>query len=244
VTTTARALTDAPWTRPLEALSAVQPTPSLTLVTGAAVLAGVMVLYRPAWVLLRHVVTIAHEGGHAAVAVLAGRRLNGVRLHSDTSGVTVSRGRPTGIGVVLVLLAGYLAPSVLGLAAALALSRGYVMALLWAVLALLAVLLVQIRNVFGVVSVVVTGAAVFAVSWWAPLSWRAVAAYVLVWFLLLAGPMPVVELQRQRRRRRAGMSDADQLATLTRVPGIVWVAVFLLGTLAAAVLGGRWLLPL
>jgi hypothetical protein len=233
-----------PWTDVIDVLRAAQPAPSSTIVVAAAALAAVSVVYRPAWVLLRHVVTIAHEGGHAAVAVLAGRRLRGVRLHSDTSGVTVTHGRPTGIGVVLVLLAGYLAPSLIGLVAAFALSRGYVVALLWLVLALLALLLLQIRNVFGVVSVVVTGAAVFAVSWWAPMQWQGAAAYVLVWFLLLSGPMPVLELQAQRSRRRAPTSDADQLAGLTRVPGIVWVGVFLLGTVSAAVLGGWWLLPL
>ena len=37
-------------------------------------------------------VTIAHEGGHAVAALLTGRRLRGIRLHSDTSGLTLSAG--------------------------------------------------------------------------------------------------------------------------------------------------------
>lgn len=41
--------------------------------------------------------------------------LRGIRLHSDTSGVTVSRGKRTGPGMVLTTLAGYPAPAVLGL---------------------------------------------------------------------------------------------------------------------------------
>lgn len=199
-------------------------------------------LYRPLWRLLRHVVTIAHEGGHAAVAVLVGRRLRGVRLHSDTSGVTVSHGRPAGLGVVLVLLAGYLAPSALGLLAAFAIERGRTAALLWGAIVLLGALLVAVRNVFGVVSVVVTGGALFAVQWWAPPDWQTTAAYLLTWFLLVSGPVPVLELQSQRASGRARMSDADQLAALTRVPGIVWVSVFLLLTVAALVVGGRWLM--
>ena len=40
-----------------------------------------------------------------------GRRLAGIRLHSDTSGLTVSRGKPTGIGMILTAAAGYTAPS-------------------------------------------------------------------------------------------------------------------------------------
>ena len=45
------------------------------------------------------------------VAVVCGRRLRGIRLHSDTSGLTLSSGRPTGAGMVFSLAAGYLTPS-------------------------------------------------------------------------------------------------------------------------------------
>ncbi len=209
-------------------------------VLGTAAAAVAVVGYLPTWRLLRHVVTIAHEGGHAAVAVLAGRRLAGVRLHSDTSGVTVSRGRPTGPGVVLVLLAGYLAPSALGLLAALATAHGRAPLTLYAALALLAALLVVIRNLFGMVSVLVTGFVLFAVLHWAPLGWRQTVAELLAWFLLVAGPRPVVELAGQRRRT-AGRSDADQLAGLSHLPALFWIGVFLLVTLGALALGGRWL---
>ncbi len=53
------------------------------------------------WPRTRHVVTIAHEGAHAMAALASGRRLAGIRLHSDTSGLTVSRGRTTGPGMVV-----------------------------------------------------------------------------------------------------------------------------------------------
>ena len=56
------------------------------VVVGTAALALVVVAVRPVWRVARHGVTIAHEGGHALVAVLVGRRLSGIRLHSDTSG--------------------------------------------------------------------------------------------------------------------------------------------------------------
>jgi hypothetical protein len=218
-----------------------QPLPSRPVVGGTALLAAAAVLYRPVWVVLRHAVTIAHEGGHAAVAAATGRRLHGVRLHSDTSGLTVSAGRPTGLGVVLTLLAGYLSPSVLGLAAAAALGAGRVLPVLWVAIVLLGVLLLMIRNLFGVLSVVVTAGLLVAVAGWAPSAWQGPAAYLLTWFLLLAGPRPVIELQSARRRRLAPASDADQLAGLTRVPGLVWVTVFLLLTVAA-LLGGAYLL--
>jgi hypothetical protein len=80
------------------------------------------------------------------------------------------------------------------------------------------------------------------VSWWASPAVQSVAAYAGTWFLLLAAPKTVLELQSQRRRGRAPTSDADALARLTRVPGLVWVGFFLLVDIAALVLGGRWIM--
>lgn len=220
---------------------ASQPLPGRPAVALTALVAAAAVAYRPVWGVLRHVVTIAHEGGHAAVATATGRRLHGVRLHSDTSGLTVSAGRPTGPGVVLTLLAGYLSPSVLGLGAALALGSGRVTPVLWVSIALLAALLVMIRNLFGVVVVVLTAGLLVGVAGWAPGTWQGPAAYLLSWFLLFAAPRPVIELQTARRRRLVAASDADQLAALTRVPALVWVTVFLVLT-AAALAGGGYLL--
>jgi hypothetical protein len=89
--------------------------------------------------------------------------------------------------------------------------------------------------------VVLTAALLVGIIGWAPDTWQAPAAYLLTWFLLLAAPRPVVELQSARRRRLVAASDADQLAHLTRLPGLVWVGVFLTLTVAAAA-GGAWLL--
>jgi Peptidase M50B-like len=152
-------------------------------------------------------------------------------------------GRPTGPGMVLTMAAGYVAPSVLGLVAASLLALGRMTALLWLSLAFLAWMLVLVRNMYGVVSLVGTGAAVFAVSLLAPPEVQAGFAYLLAWFLLLAGPRPVWELMRKRSRGAAPYSDADQLARLTRVPGMVWVWFFGAFALAALLVGAVWLVP-
>ncbi|MGH3979903.1 MAG: M50 family metallopeptidase [Pseudonocardiaceae bacterium] len=217
--------------------------PPAAVVLGAAVVAVALIGWQPAWQVLRGVVTIAHEGGHAAAAALTGRRLLGVRLHSDTSGLTVSSGRPTGPGMVLTLVTGYVAPSLLGLAGVALLGAGRVTALLWSSIALLAVMLLLIRNVYGVVSVVGTGAVVFVLSWYGSPAAQAAFGYLLVWFLLLAAPRPVFELTRLRRTGRARDSDADQLARLTRVGATLWIGLFGLATLAAAAAGAWWLMP-
>jgi hypothetical protein len=224
-------------------VTGAQPAPPLWVVLGCALVAAVAVLGRQLWPVARNVVTIAHEGGHALAAVATGRRLTRIRLHSDTSGVTVSVGRPTGPGMVLTMAAGYVAPSVLGLVAASLLALGRMTALLWLSLAFLAWMLVLVRNMYGVVSLVGTGAAVFAVSLLAPPEVQAGFAYLLAWFLLLAGPRPVWELMRKRSRGAAPYSDADQLARLTRVPGMVWVWFFGAFALAALLVGAVWLVP-
>ena len=221
----------------------VQPVPATAVVVGAAVVALLVVLIRDVWVVARNVVTIVHEGGHALVALLVGRRLQGVRLHSDTSGVTLSRGRPTGPGMVATTLAGYLAPSLLGLGWAALLAAGHITALLWLTVLLLAAMLVVVRNAYGVVSIVVTAAVVFLVSWFTSAQVQAAFAFAFTWFLLVAGIRPVVELQRSRRRHRAPDSDADQLAALTRVPGLVWVFVFGAVGVVALALAVYWLMP-
>jgi hypothetical protein len=95
----------------------------------------------------------------------------------------------------------------------------------------------MIRNVFGVISLLVTGGVVLAVSWYASPQVQAAFAYTGVWFLLLGGVRPVVELQRLRARGRMPASDADQLAGLTPFPAFFWVTVFALVNLVVLVAG-------
>nr|WP_239642933.1 M50 family metallopeptidase [Nocardiopsis alkaliphila] len=219
----------------------VQPDPERWIVIATAVVALATVLFAPPWRVARNVVTIAHEGGHALVALLSGRQLTGIRLHSDTSGVTVSRGKPTGIGMILTVFAGYVAPSIIGLLGILMLMSGRITALLWLSIVVLAAMLLMIRNFYGVLSVVVTGAVVFGVSWFTPHEVQAAFAYLFIWFLLFAGVRPVIELQSQRRRQPSPHSDADQLARLTGLPGTFWVMVFFLVNAAVTALG-VWML--
>ncbi len=207
-------------------------------------LAALVVVAVPAtWRVARTVVTIAHEGAHGLVALLSGRRLSGIRVHSDTSGLTLSRGRPRGPGMVATAAAGYVGPGLIGLGAAYLLHRGHAVGVLWAALLLLALLLLQIRNLYGLWAVLVAGGALFAVSWWGSGTAQSAVAYAGTWFLLLAAPRAVVELQRERARWRARNSDADILARVTPLPAIVWVGVFLLVTAGCVLLGARWIVP-
>jgi|SRR5690606_32083937 hypothetical protein len=213
----------------------VQPAPDPWVVVVSALAALAVVSFTVPWQLTRGLITIAHEGGHALMALLTRRKLEGIRLHSDTSGVTLTRGRPNGPGMVLTALAGYLAPPLLGLAAAWLTDQGRITLLIWGMLLFLVCMLLLIRNLYGALILLATGGAVFALSMYAPEEVQQVVAFVVTWFLLFGGVRPIVELQRKRRRRLARDSDADQLARLTFLPGGFYVFFFLMVALASIV---------
>ncbi|MGA9873353.1 MAG: M50 family metallopeptidase [Rhodococcus sp. (in: high G+C Gram-positive bacteria)] len=225
-------------------ITAVSPDPPVWIVQLAAVVALAIVLIPQTWRVARNVVTIAHEGAHLFFALITGRQLMGVRLHSDTSGVAISKGKPTGLGVIVMTFAGYVGPSLLGLGAAFVLGTQHATAVLWIGVVSIALMLLMIRNLYGLLSLAVVGAVLFVVSWWGTGEQQVAAAYFITFFLLIAGPRPVLELQRSRSSGRARDSDADQLARLTFLPGIVWVGLFLLVTLGCLAVGAwRILVP-
>lgn len=231
------------WPAAVGVLAGSGHQPSLMLVLATALVALVAVISPRLWPVTRTVVTLAHEGGHALVALLAGRRVNGVRVMRSTAGVTVTEGHAAGPGVVLTTAAGYLAPPLLGLGAAALLATGHLAGMLLLSLILLAALAVAMRNAFGIAAAVVTGAAIAVVLWRGSALAESVLGYLLTWFLLFGGVRPVFELQRARRRRRDRHTDADQLAQLTGVPAGLWAALFGLAAVAAVAVSAFWLVP-
>jgi len=217
-----------------------QHLPPGWVVAVSGLLAVAAVLTRRVWRVSRNVVTIAHEGGHALVALVTGRRLGGVRLHRTSAGETVSAGKPYGPGMMLTTAAGYTAPSLLGLGAAALLAGGRPIAMLLVSLVLLAGLTLAMRNGYGLVATAAAAIIVLTVCWLASAEVQALFAYSATWFLLLGAVRPVLELQRTRRRGTRA-TDADDLARLTGVPGIVWVAVFGVVALASLALGAHLL---
>lgn len=215
------------------------PAATLVLVTGIGACAAVML--DPVWRWARSVVTIVHEAGHAIAALATGRQLTGIRLHSDTSGLTLSRGRPRGLGMMITAAAGYVSPSLVGLAGVGLLAVDQVTIMLWGGTAVLLCMLVMVRNFYGALLLLVTGAAVVGISLYASPDLQAAFGYTMTWFLLFGAVRPVAELRRTRRRQPGAPTDADILARLTRIPGTFWVLVFATITLGALGAGG-WLL--
>jgi hypothetical protein len=221
------------WRRALS----VHPAPSPSVLVALALGALALVLF--AWPLVRLIITVCHEGGHALAALLAGRKLSGIRLHTDTSGLTLTRGRPTGLGMAFTFFAGYPAAALLGLGVAWLAGEGYAAGALWLIVALLAVMLINIRNFYGALVVLGLGGLLALASWFAPpeiLSWIAIG---LAWLLLFGAPRPVFEVAANRNPG----TDSAQLARLTRLPRAFWITGWLLLTVGALVLGTWLLLP-
>lgn len=221
-----------------------QPPPAPGVLLGAVLVGVALVVVPVLWRVARIALTVVHEGAHASVALLTGRRLAGIRLHTDTSGVTVSVGRPRGLGMVATTAAGYPGPALLGLLSAWLLARGYAVGLLWSLLVAVVLLALGVRNVYGLWVLLLGAGGLGALTWWAPAATQVAVAAGVTALLLLGAPRAVVELQvhRWRDRRPGGRrtSDADQLARLTMLPAILWVALFLAVCVGSLVLGAAW----
>jgi hypothetical protein len=226
--------------QPIGDLTADQTQVALVIVAGLVALS--VIAGGATWRIARNIVTIAHEGGHALIAIASGRTLTRILLHSDTSGVTVSKGRRDGPGMVATAFAGYATPPLLGLGAAALVAGDAVPTMLGLAIMVLLGTLVLIRNVFGVASVVLTGAVVAVViAYGTPTVQYGFASFV-TWFLILGGLKTVLEVQRKRAGRRAADSDPDQLERLTGVPAGIFVAMFALIGLLSLIFSGNLLL--
>lgn len=204
--------------------------PSSTVVVVAGAIAAVLVL--GLWSITGHIITIAHEGAHAAVAVLLGGKVTEVRLHRDRTGSTTS-GRA--LLVLPVAAAGYLGPSVFGLLGSGLIVHGRPDLVLWTSLALLFLLLLTTANWFGRLVVITTGALLLATLYQGSPGLRLLVACAWVWVLLIGGLLHVW------RHRRGGVDFMIMHSITGVVPAFLWAGLALVATAAALVLGGAWL---
>lgn len=190
----------------------------LAIAVGAAICVG----WPPAWAVLRLVVTLVHELGHAAVGVAAGRRFTGFVLRADMSGHAVTVGRPDGIGLALTTWAGYPAPALLAAAVVTAATRGWAGATLavFAVLLLLALPFVR-SALTGVIVIASLGAS--AATWWWGSPVIHVGLLIALAVTLLVGAWRHLAATSLAPGRG---SDAAVLASHTGVPRVVWLASF------------------
>ncbi len=206
------------------------PHPGTTALVTVVVLSAVAVAWWPAWRVLRLLVTLVHELGHALVGVAVGRRFTGFVLRADMSGHAVTVGPATGLGVVVMTAAGYPAPALVGSTLVWLAARGWSAPVLGALVAGLVIALPFVRSLLTAVVVMGTAAATGALWWWRDdvLQQHVVIALGLV---LLVGAWR--HLATVLGRVSAG-SDPGALARLTGLPVVVWQAVFVIALGAAS----------
>ncbi|MGO1548551.1 MAG: M50 family metallopeptidase [Nesterenkonia sp.] len=203
------------------------------------------------WRISRQAATIVHEMGHVFAAWLSGRRVAGIRLHSDTSGMTLSRGRPRGPGMLITALAGYPAPGLLAVGLVALAAAGQAGAALTVYQAVMVLALLLSRNLVGILSCVISVTAT-GVIWWSNdpvvVTYTVVALSV---FYAVAGVRGTLDLWAVHLRGLRGRSSrrhayAKQQARTTdaaraaeawgplALPAALWLVAFLLISLASA----------
>ncbi len=203
------------------------PAP-LALLLGIA--AFVVVFGQTLWQVATHVNTIVHEAAHAVVGLRAGRKVRSVTINTKGGGATdmVPKDGP---GYAVAASAGYVGPSAAGLIAAGLISIGRIVAVLWLGLLLLAAMLLMVRKFFGGILILACGALLYLIVRYTALGVETAVAYGVTWFLLVSGPKAVLEAGSKP-------TDAAIVAGITHVWPSAWSFLWLVGTIAALVVGG------
>lgn len=207
------------------------PNPETVTVLVAAVV--VLTAVPGIWRVARQASTIVHEMGHVLAAWVTGRRVSGIKLHTDTSGVTVSRGRPQGPGLLLTFLAGYPAPGFLALGLVWLATAGHSGAALTAYQAVLVLALLLSRNTVGILSCLLAALSTGLIWWHNDPEIVGSTVVGLGVFYALAGVRGTLDLCRvhlRPRSRSAAGTDAAQAARAWRalpLPPAMWIILFL-----------------
>jgi hypothetical protein len=218
-------------------LACVHP-PHLPLSAGESVAIGlvtmIVVMIPLLWAAVEHFSTMTHEGAHALLAVILGLTVTEIVLNRRSEGNTGIVG--DGLRAVLVVLIGYLGPSLFGLGAAKLISMGYPLAVLWLLVFLLVLVMSLLGRSFAVLSVPVAIGLLYVVLRYTDPRTEIVAAYVAAWLLLLSGLRTALG-----HFIRSDSADAADLRSRTHLPGTLWSLVWLAGTAGALIVGGKLL---
>lgn len=207
------------------------PGPAAVMMGIVAILAAVL---PDVWLVTRHITVMAHEGAHATMGSALGRRVTAVTFRKNAEGLTkVTEGSLAGNFVVT--LVGYLGPTGFGIGAAELIRIGHIVAVLWACLVALLLLMVPLRASFGIVSVIFTFVLLLVVAGFASVGAQVLTAYAIAWFLLVSG-VRIIHV------RRKGSGDSHMLRGMTKVPHSFWYGVWLLGSLAGLGFGAHLLM--
>jgi Peptidase M50B-like len=206
------------------------------LPAGESILIGlvvlVVVLVPLLWAPAEHLSTMTREGTHALLAVILGLTVTEIVLDRHSEGRTSIVGE--GLRAGLVVLIGYLGPSLFGLGAARLISFGYPVAVLWLLVLLLVLVLFLLGRSFGLFSVPVAIALFYVILRYTHTGGEIVAAYALAWLLLLSGVRSAIG-------HGIHSAEADTMRSRTHLPRGLWSLLWLAGTVGALIVGGKLL---
>lgn len=215
--------------------------PGETVVWMMGLAALSVMLLNPVKEFAQPLLTIAHEGGHMVASVVTGRGLRHFELSEDGGGVTHFGDGSRGVGLILIGMAGYVAPPLLGLAGATLVVADRSWTFLWIGVVLLFGAWMKFKGAIAGVMVLVFGIGIGWVAVQGSAAVQAALALGLVWLLLIGGVENVAVLTRLRRNPS---TDAAKLAVITWIPNILWIAGFWFVALVCLWYGGRALLGL
>ncbi len=178
--------------------------------------AGALVFSKP-WYVLRYVCTLAHEMAHTCTAALLGASVRHTKIKLDSSGLATyavdesfGRGR-----LILVTLAGYAGPGVVGFSAVWSVKNGLATAwIVWACVASLSSAVVFMRNLWGFFSTLAVSFACWGLFEYASGTYLSLVVLVIGYVLLFGG---VIAAREQLRAPDDAETDAKQVATIIHV---------------------------
>lgn len=210
------------------------PMPQVVLI---GLLAAIVVIVETLWQITTHAETVVHESAHVLAGILTGRRVLSVKIETDGGGSTDMVPK-SGFGYGVAAFVGYVGASAAGLIAAGLISTGRMVAVVWLGLVLFAVMLVGVRNLFGVFVILTCGALLYLVARYGTAGVDTAVAYGVTWFLLISGLRVALGIIRRPKE----VKDAEVLARMTFLFRSAWCFLWLIGTIAALVIGGAILI--
>jgi Peptidase M50B-like len=210
-----------------EIAPAVPPSHAVSL----AALGIAVVLVLGIWEITAHAVVIAHEGAHAAAALLLGGVPTSVTVNEKNEGLTEWRGAP-----ILPVLAGYSGPPLFGLLGAALLVHGSATAVLWIFLLMLGLLLIVVRSVFSLLIVGGLAALLYLTVTYGSASAQVIVVCTLVWILLVGGAIQAFE------HFKGGGDYTILKSKAGLIPKIFWASISVVVAVGSLLLGGAWLL--
>lgn len=212
----------------MQAIHPLSAGESVVIGLVTAVMVMVPLLGAPA----AHFWRMTHEAAHVLLAVILGLTVTEIILDRHSEGRTSIAGE--GLRVALVVLIGYLGPSLFGLGAARLISLGHPITVLWLVVVLLVLVLFLLRGSFGLFSVPVALVLFYFILRHAHTGTEVVAAYAVTWLLLLSGV-------RHPIAHGIHSAEADAMRSRTYLPPHLWTLLWLAGSVCALFVGGKLL---